>query len=803
MGKTHRRNVVSRGGKDLPQQLTSGTALLAILIFVVCVAVIVVYWPALSARALSFDDGQYLTENVLVQNPSWTSVRRFLTEVLEPSTVGGYYQPLSMISLMTDCALGGRADNLEPFHRTSLALHVANTTLIIVLLYMLFGQAWIAAAVGLLFGIHPLTVEPIPWVGERKTLLAAFFALWSLIIYVRYTHKSSWRLYAGCLVAYVLAILSKPTTLPLPVLMLLMDYWPLNRFRWKAIVEKLPLFAVAGALAIITYISQSRTAFTDLPGKEYHPAYVPLILCHNIVFYLYKIIWPANLSSHYSFPVPLGLSNPVVLAAAIGTCVLIALLAASLRWTRGLLTGWLIFFVAILPTMGIVGFSDVIASDKFVYLPSAGLLMALAAFLGWVCSGGKTAVRRTALIVMLVVLAGAESVATRRYLAHWQDGVSLFRHMLGMTPDVATVNNMLGFSLQSQGKLDEAMGYYRRSVQIDPCEAGVYYNMGNVLRLQGKLDEASACYRRAITVDPDYAAAHNNLGIVLVSQGKLDEAISHYRQALKVKPDYIDIRFNLGNALQSQGKLDEAISHYRYALQIRLSDAAMHCKLADALKSQGRFDEAIIHYRKTLRINTNFAEAYNGLGNVLSEQGKSDEAVNYYRKAVQIDPNYAQAHNNLGIELGAQGELDEAISHFRRVLQIKPDYAEAYNNLGIALGEQGKFDEAMKSYRQALILKPDWPLPLNGIALILATHPDPKIRDAAQAIKLAQRAAELTKHQDARILNTLAAAYSAAGRFDQAIATAQKAIDLASAAGDHGLADYLRKQLELYKKAKP
>ncbi len=202
---------------------------LSFLIIATAAIAAAVHWPALSAKAASFDDDQYLTENGLVKNPSLNSARRFLFEVLEPSTVEGYYQPLAMISLMLDYAAGGRETNLRPFHTTSLAFHTANTALVIVLLYMLFGNIWAAAGAGLLFGVHPMTVEPIPWVGERKTLLAAFFALWSLILYVRYSRNGGWKSYAGCFLMYLLALMSKPTSVPLPVVMFLMDYWPLER----------------------------------------------------------------------------------------------------------------------------------------------------------------------------------------------------------------------------------------------------------------------------------------------------------------------------------------------------------------------------------------------------------------------------------------------------------------------------------------------------------------------------------------------------------------------------------------------
>jgi hypothetical protein len=231
---------------SLLKQPTSKVYLVAVLTVAVCAAALITHWPALSAQALSFDDNRYFVENFLVRNPSWESAKRFLTEVLEPSTVGGYYQPLTMISLMLDYALGGQTDSLLPFHITSLALHIANTALIIVLLYQLFGLAWVAAGVGLLFGVHPLTVEPIPWVGERKTLLAAFFTLWSLVLYMRFVHKGSSKAYRGSIILFVLALMSKPTSTPLPALMLLTDYWPLRRLKWRSLLEKL-LFLLSEA----------------------------------------------------------------------------------------------------------------------------------------------------------------------------------------------------------------------------------------------------------------------------------------------------------------------------------------------------------------------------------------------------------------------------------------------------------------------------------------------------------------------------------------------------------------------------
>jgi len=719
-------------------RLVSEKKLPMLLIAAVCAIVLAAHWPALSAKALSFDDYDYLTGNMLVQNPGWTSAWRFLTEVLEPSSVQGYYQPLAMISLMFDYALGGREKNLLPFHCTSLILHTANTALIIVLLYLLFGQIWVAAGVGLLFGVHPMTVETIPWVGERKTLLAAFFALWSLIFYVysRTTHRAqrtTTLLYIGSFLMYLLALMSKPTSVPLPAVMLLLDYWPLRRFSRRSISEKLPFFMIGIVSAVITYVSQTLTGATTMPGRL-GLRHITLVLCHNIVFYLYKILWPVNLSSHYAFPSPMTLSNPMLLAAVIGTCILIPLLLLSLRWTRAALTGWLIFFVAIFPTMGVIGFTVVIAADKFAYLPSIGLLMVLASFLGWFCSPAGPAPRRAATALVILALTSAEVVATRNYLSHWRDSTSLGEYMLSLTPDSAQVHDSLAAALQSQGKLDEAITHYRKALLVRPHDALAYNDLGVALLAKKDVNEAMACYRKAVNLLPDFAEAYYNLAHALQSLGDSNQAIYNLRKAISFKPDY--------------------------------------------------------------------ADAHNNLGILLSKQGRFDDAIIHFQKAVLLKSDNAQIHANLGDALQLKGRLDEAADHYRKALHLQPDDADICIKLGVTLEALRKPREAISLYRQAMSLKPDWPPPLNGLAWILATYPDPNVCDAKQAIELAERAAAMTNHQDAIILNTLAAAYAAAGRFSDAVVTAQKTLDIAVAAGNNQLADFTRRQLEMYKQQK-
>ena len=686
-----------RPAKAEPIRQSKGTSnhpvrLLASLIIVVALVVAAVHWPALSAKALSFDDDQYLTKNPLVQNPSGSAAGRFLTEVLEPSTVGGYYQPLTMISLMLDHASGGSATNLRSFHRTSLALHVANTSLVIVLLYMLFGQPWVAAMAGLLFGVHPMTVEPIPWVGERKTLLAAFFSLWCLVFYVRYARTAGWKSYATCLVMYVLALMSKPTSTPLPVVMLLLDGWPLGRLSWRAVLEKVPFFLIAGISANITIISQKRTGAVVMPG-EYPPTRIPFILCHNIMFYLVKPLWPTNLTPHNTFPRPFDLSNTTVLMSVIGTCVLIPAMLISLRWTRALLTGWLIFFVTVFPTMNIIGFSDVIASDKFAYLPSVGLLMILAFLLKRLWGQANQHVwpnkRGWAVLAVVAVLTICEARTTRRQITYWQNTERIYTRMISFAPHAGYLYPTVGYCLHQRGLPDEAIEAYRTAIRLNPEHRFVDYThflLGNVLREQGKTEEAIEHYRESIRRNPNFADVYNNLGVAWAGIGEKDKAIQAYRKSLTIKQQNVDALNNLGILLGQQNRIEEATA----------------C------------------YHKILQINPYHDGAYNGLAVNCIRQQKIDEAIQYFQKAIQINPNNLDSRKNLGIALAQQENLDEAIREFQKVLAIQPTDRDGRYLLADSLRRQGQIDAAIKEYRRVLQIDPHHAKSQEGLRLALA-----------------------------------------------------------------------------------
>jgi tetratricopeptide (TPR) repeat protein len=650
------------------------------IVVAVCVIVMAAHWPVLSAKALSFDDTEYVTKNVLVQNPGWASTKRFFTEVFVPSTVRGYYQPLTMVSLMLDYAVGGREDNLVPFHRTSLALHAANTALVVIILYLLFRNIWIAAAVGLLFGVHPMTVESVAWIGDRKTLLAAFFSFGSLLFYILFARTAKKKYYVACLIAYLMALMSKPTSVFLPFVMVLMDYWPLNRLSWKSVREKLPLFVLFIVFIVITFVSQLAAAGGWLPGDKQHSIQTPLlIICHNIIFYPLKMLWPVNLSSHYIYPRPFAIPNPEVLADVVATVLLVVLLVVSLRWTRAALTGSLIFFIVILPTMQIIKFSEVIASDKFAYLSSLGILMMLACFLLWLYNNKP----RRALIISIVILllAGAEGVATRRYLVYWKDTISLFSRMLALAPDSTALQNPLAAAYISIGRKEKAVELLKRAIAIDPSEHLTYNELGVVYCDLKRYQDAIDAFQNAIRLSPKYYDAYMNLAGVYASLGQFDRAVELYKQAISINPAESKAYFNLGRAYLKSNHYQDAIDALQQAIRLSPKYADAYIALACVYVALDKVEEQIEPCKKAIEFAPQYPDAYIILGSAYGKLKRFTEAIEVYKQAEKIAPQNPQVLYGLGFFYLKTGDSDSALRQYEKLKQIDPPRADKLHAL--------------------------------------------------------------------------------------------------------------------------
>lgn len=356
--------------------------------------------------------------------------------------------------------------------------------------------------------------------------------------------------------------------------------------------------------------------------------------------------------------------------------------------------------------------------------------------------------------------------------------------------------------LRERGDLEAAVAHFRRALEIQPGSPDARLSLGRTLAELGRLDEAGSLLGAAASAQPESASAAIQLGFVRAKQGQLDEAIRSYRHALALDPGSAEAHAYLGSALAQQGSLEEAIVHFDQALRARPDHAELHDWLGVALRETGRGAEALPHFREAVRLDPRLAIARFNLGRALKQEGRLDEAVAEYRRALEIDPGLAAAHNSLGSILGSQGRLGDAVRHFREALKAEPGDAEAHNNLGLALRMLGQRDEAIPHFRAALSSRGDWPGPMSELAWILATHPDPKRRDASEAVRLAERAAERTSRRDPAVLDALAAAYAAAGDWERATATAGAAVALAGPRAP-AMAEEIGQRLELYRAKQP
>jgi Flp pilus assembly protein TadD len=673
------------------------------------------YWPATGCGFVNFDDDLYVTGNIHVQaGLTWDGIKWACLHL-----VASNWHPLTMWSAMLDCQLYG----LKPWghHLTSVLLHALNAGLVFVLLQRMTGAAWRSLWVAAVFAVHPLHVESVAWVSERKDVLSGFFGLLALMAYARYAEMRarkaafgvqkparpktlSWAGIVTCpgtcyllsLLSFTLGLMSKPMLVSLPFVMLLLDYWPLGRLEpsprnsqllttLRLVREKIPFFALAVAASVVTYLVQRQggavAAVAGLPlGARVSNALI------SYGRYLGAVFWPTGLAAYYPHPGhwPLGkalMAGGMLLAVSV-------LFLTQRRRAPSLLVGWLWFLGTLVPVIGLVQVGQQAMADRYAYLPSVGVLI-LGVWGACELSGRRPYWMRA------WALAGGATLAlcaalTRQQIGYWRDSEALWRHALAVTEDNYFAHDSLGIVLAKAGRTGEAIREYEAALRLKPDYGYAHNNLGSALEEKGQSEEAIRQYQEAIALEPANALAHNNLGTALDKKGQSDDAIRQLLEAIRLQPDYAEAHNNLGAALDRKGQSVEALREYQEAVRLNPGYADAHNNLGAALDDAGRSDEAIRHYEEALRLKPDHAEAHNNLGIALGRKGEVQEAIRHFEEAVRLNPGYAEAHNNLGIALGRQGRNGEAAGHFREALRLRPDYADARRNLDAVLAASGR-----------------------------------------------------------------------------------------------------------------
>jgi tetratricopeptide (TPR) repeat protein len=677
------------------------TWLLALLLVV---GTILAYLPAWHAR-LIWDDRGFIMDNPLIRRADGLWRFWFSTKPVD-------YYPVTSTMWWIEWRLWG--GNPMGYHGVNVLLHALGVVLLWRLLARLkFPGSWSAAAI---FAVHPVNVESVAWIAERKNVLAMVFYLASLSCFVRSDSStmlagaswpssgiSSWRWYGLALAAFLLALLSKTVVAPMPFVLLGLVWWQRGRVKRADVLRVLPFLAMSAFVGSISFWFQSHRAIgADIVRTDSFWARLAGA-GWAIWFYAYKALLPFGLRSIYPRWQIDGRAWWSYLPGLLVASVFVLCWRTRRTWGKAPLLASFYFVVMLSPVLGFlnIGFMKFsLVADHWQYFAIIGPIALLAA----------------------AIAKGYERLGPypRRAL-------------------VATVGAML---------VGLAVLTYRQSE--------LYRDSGTF-------------WRAVLATDADAWGAHNNLGGFLVEQGQSDEALAHFRRAVELQPGFAKAQYNLGAALREKGQSDEAIVHLQRAVEIEPHYVEARNSLARALGQEGEWDRAMEHLERSLEIDPDQAEAHNNLANVLWQKGRLRQAAAEYEKALALHPDYAAAHFNLGEVLREEGETREAIAHYRRALEIRPDFAPA----------------------------------LDSLAWALATSPDVSMRDGVQSVALATRAEQISGGRNPGFAATLAAAYAEVGRFPEAVATAERALRLATAQGKAALAARLRTQVALYQTGAP
>jgi protein O-mannosyl-transferase len=685
----------------------------SIVIILLFAATFLVYWNVGNCF-ISLDDARYITQNSHVatgltkDNIIWAFTKTYESN----------WHPLTWLSHMTDCQLYGL--NPRGHHLTNIFFHSLNAALLFLLLIKMTGARWRSAFVAALFALHPLHVESVAWIAERKDVLSGMFWMLTLLGYAYYAERPNLKRYLLTFFAFALGLMAKPMLVTLPVIMLLLDYWPLKRTSFTEIeagrsgqtprktnattlslliAEKIPFFVLSAVSSAITFYAQKAGGSVN-PIKWIPISFRVVNSLLSYIAYIKQMLWPAGLAIFYPLPHTLtvgqGLAPGLLLLAISVGAVMLA------RKGPYFFTGWFWYIITLLPVIGLVQVGQQARADRYTYLPLIGIFIIIA--WGVPALLGSWKHRKSALAIFAVIVLLLCAAATRHQVGFWKNDEALFEHAANVTNNNYVAYNILGYDFFRQKKYAEAASNFSEALRLMPDDPS-----GRLPALSPKSETLTG------------------MGLVLTECGKADEAIAFFQKAIKIQPNYTAYK-NLGYYFLKQKKYAEAASNFSEALRIMPpDDAATLAGMGLVLTECGRSEEAIPFFQKAIKITPNYIDARLGLGDALLKLGRLDDAIEILSETAEMYPDRGDVQYSLALELGERGRINEAIQHFEAALRIDPENADIQCNLGVALVREGRLDEAIYHFEEAVRIRPDSEQARRSLQAALLLKKEPKL----------------------------------------------------------------------------
>ena len=728
----------SQSGDSADARLPSAWVI-AIVYLGIALTTLILYSPLRQSEFVNWDDGVFVYHNPHVAEGLSTENFRWSLGIHGP----GQWHPVSWWVHQLNSELFGLAPGSH--HMVSVALHVAVALLLLTVLWRISGSFWPSALVAGLHSLHPLSVESVAWVAHLREPLSMVFWLLVMWAYYAYCQKGGASRYLLVVLLFAVGLMAKPTLITLPFVLLLLDWWPLNRVRLgvdfrpqnnnadpayrsigRLVLEKIPLLALSFVSVYLAYLCQK--SMGSVVSLESHSLGARLAnAAQSYVLYLRNMVWPLNLATLYPLPEQFHALN--VVGALL---LLIGITVAALYFRRQaphLLVGWLWYLGTLVPVIGILKMGAMTAmTDHYMYVSLLGIYIAIAWQLAWWVE------RKPKYRIIICGLVGLILVAcvtlTGRQVAVWRNSETLWKHTLAVAKESHTAHNLLGDALLESGRPEEALTHFKEAARLAP----------------------------------NSFLPKNNAGNALLTLGRVAESIPLFQEAVVAAPNHAEVQYNLGRAFQLQRDLPKAIEQFQ----------------------------------KALLVKPQFADAHTNIGVCLRELGRTQEAVEHFEQAIQSDPNFVGAYIQLGITANALGCKTEALPYFEKVLELDPDNFPANYHSAVVLLALGRRAESLKHFQASLKFRPNNVGIHHGISWIMATAPEIELRNGIRAVEHAQRAFALNK-DNPFMVDGLAAAHAEAGEFAAAVNWQQQAVKMVS--GNTKIA--FEKRLEGYQRNLP